>query len=302
MDGKPRLIISPKEGITPLPLPEWLSTPYIVPVPRQDFTYKPETGKEICKNPTITSGHAILDSDQRRVGTFSCLMNTTRSPQNHQLTWVCPSAGHIIDDLASEFFVKPYDTAGQISLRVATTSVRASGRPQHSIGQKPSFRDDCAFLIAKESDLYAFQRTVSNVNPFYMIPNLPDQVDMLDPLSITRFWEIERTMQTNQLIVYKHGSSTQLTIGCLVKMTRRPPQGWYDDGNNLENEMDDNEWMGVVNWVGLPFSSPGDSGSLVFAIEDGIYERSSWNSRRGARESGVFIFHIDRNVLLCSRS
>ncbi|PKX96117.1 uncharacterized protein P174DRAFT_450423 [Aspergillus novofumigatus IBT 16806] len=66
IDGKSRLLISPKEGIEPLPLPEWLSTPYIVRVPHQDFTYKPETGEEICENPTITSGHAILDSDQRR--------------------------------------------------------------------------------------------------------------------------------------------------------------------------------------------------------------------------------------------
>lgn len=174
-------------------------------------------------------------------------MNTTRSPQNHQLTWVCPSAGHIIDDLASELFVQPHDTDVKISLHVATTSVRTSGRPQHSIGKKPSFRDDCAFFTVKEIDLCTFQRSISNVNPFYMIPDLPDQFDMLDPLSIPRFRAIERTMRTNQLIVYKYGSSTQLTIGRLVKMVKCPPQGWYDDddgGNDLENEMDDNEWMG----------------------------------------------------------
>lgn len=34
--------------------------------------------------------------------------------------------------------------------------------------------------------------------------------------------------------------------------------------------MTTNGW-GVVSWTGLPFSSPGDSGSLVFAIEDGIH-------------------------------
>lgn len=79
VDGKPRLLISPKEGITPLPLPEWLSTPYILPVPHQDFTYEPESSRELCENPAITSGHAIWDSDERRVGTFSCLMNTTRN-------------------------------------------------------------------------------------------------------------------------------------------------------------------------------------------------------------------------------
>jgi hypothetical protein len=36
-------------------------------------------------------------------------------------------------------------------------------------------------------------------------------------------------------------------------------------------EKEDDEWLGVVEWMGIPFSSPGDSGSLVFAREDGIH-------------------------------
>ncbi|KAB8239226.1 uncharacterized protein BDW43DRAFT_260932 [Aspergillus alliaceus] len=104
-------------------------------------------------------------------------------------------------------------------------------------------------------------------------------------------------MQTNHLIVYKHGSSTQLIVGRLVKLTRHSPRGWFDGDsrNNLEDEMDENEWMGVVDWTGLPFSSPGDSGSLIFAIEDGIYVPLRIHV-------GAFIFHINRNILLCSRS
>ncbi|KAL4925923.1 uncharacterized protein BDV17DRAFT_270905 [Aspergillus undulatus] len=80
--------------------------------------------------------------------------------------------GHLLDD-PHRNSSSNHDTTGQISLRVATTSVRTSGRPQHSIDEKPSFRDDCAFLLVKECDLHAFQRVVSNVNPFYMIPDLP---------------------------------------------------------------------------------------------------------------------------------
>lgn len=42
VDGEPRMIISPlEEGFTPSPLPEWLSTPYLIRVPFQDFSYKP---------------------------------------------------------------------------------------------------------------------------------------------------------------------------------------------------------------------------------------------------------------------
>jgi hypothetical protein len=41
-----------------------------------------------------------------------------------------------------------------------------------------------------------------------------------------------------------------------------------DDGD--EAEKDRNEWMGVVQWMDAPFSAPGDFGSLVFALEDGV--------------------------------
>lgn len=43
VEGKSRKIISPKEGATPSPLPEWLSTPYLIRVPSQDVSYKPES-------------------------------------------------------------------------------------------------------------------------------------------------------------------------------------------------------------------------------------------------------------------
>ncbi|PYI11978.1 hypothetical protein BO78DRAFT_63810 [Aspergillus sclerotiicarbonarius CBS 121057] len=65
IDGKPRLVISPKKGVTPLPLPDWLSTPYILPEPAQDFIFRLESSTEICKNAKITGGHAILDSYSR---------------------------------------------------------------------------------------------------------------------------------------------------------------------------------------------------------------------------------------------
>jgi hypothetical protein len=35
--------------------------------------------------------------------------------------------------------------------------------------------------------------------------------------------------------------------------------------------VDVNEWIGVVQWMDVPFSTSGDSGSLVFARENGIY-------------------------------
>ncbi|PKX96116.1 uncharacterized protein P174DRAFT_440707 [Aspergillus novofumigatus IBT 16806] len=159
-----------------------------------------------------------------------------------------------------------------MSLRVATTSVRTSGRPQHSIDEEPSFRDDCAFLLVKEEDLHAFQRVLWNLNPFCVKRRLRGGVDILDPLSISRYADLKKRIRTNRVIVCKYGSSTDLTVGCLVELTRRPPLGWYgdEDDNDLQMDMDVNEWMGLVKWIGLPFSAPGDSGSLVFTMVDGI--------------------------------
>jgi len=42
----------------------------------------------------------------------------------YQLTWVCPSVGHIIDNLASEFFVKSYISVVR-GIRSASGSSRA---------------------------------------------------------------------------------------------------------------------------------------------------------------------------------
>jgi hypothetical protein len=48
------------------------------------------------------------------------------------------------------------------------------------------------------------------------------------------------------------------------------------DGNVFEDEdteddTEENEWIGIVKWAdNVPFSAPGDSGSLVFALEGGI--------------------------------
>jgi len=63
--------------------------------------------------------------------------------------WICPTAGHILDDLQTEAFIVRRDIDQQISLQFASRSVRVSGRPlgRRARNENPSFRDDCAFLI-----------------------------------------------------------------------------------------------------------------------------------------------------------
>ena len=64
-------------------------------------------------------------------------------------------------------------------------------------------------------------------------------------------------------------------MGRFEHITDKPAHGWYEpEGGqwNLEKgEVDVNEWIGAVQWMDVPFSTSGDSGSLVFAREDGIY-------------------------------
>jgi len=99
---------------------------------------------------------------------------------------------------------------------------------------------------------------------------------MADPLYTQRRTSIKRLLKLAPIIVHKFGASTDLTTGRFVEILNKPPNGWYgpeeNEGSDLEDvEQDDNEWLGVVEWVGIPFTAPGDSGSLVFARQDGIH-------------------------------
>jgi hypothetical protein len=44
-----------------------------------------------------------------------------------------------------------------------------------------------------------------------------------------------------------------------------------DDDDDDIDETEEDEWLGVVEWMDVPFANSGDSGSLVFAREDGIH-------------------------------
>jgi hypothetical protein len=58
------------------------------------------------------------------------------------------------------------------------------------------------------------------------------------------------------------------------------PKGWAKDAvaANIDKEVDFarlkvhnvHRWLGLVKRVGPPFSAPGDSGALVFSLEDSV--------------------------------
>ncbi|KAL4970301.1 uncharacterized protein BDV14DRAFT_41387 [Aspergillus stella-maris] len=79
----------------------------------------------------------------------------------------------------------------------------------------------------------AFQRTLPNLNLFQMVPDLPTEVDLLDPISFSRFRYIRDTIHLHESIVYKQGSSTDLTVGHFTKLVKQPPRGWYDTDRRI---------------------------------------------------------------------
>lgn len=73
------------------------------------------------------------------------------------------------------------------------------------------------------------------------------------------------------MIVYKVGSSSEITTGHLIKQTKICPRAWFGIESFSVDELDLDEWLGIVRWFqDDPFSAPGDSGSLVFTRKDGI--------------------------------
>ena len=107
---------------------------------------------------------------------------------------------------------------------------------------------------------------------------------MTDPVSLSRRDTIQKLLEVGPIIVYKVGATTDLTMGRFVDITDLPPLGWYEpekdedkdevgeeeEEDEDEVEKEDDEWLGVVEWMDVPFANSGDSGSLVFAREDGI--------------------------------
>lgn len=66
------------------------------------------------------------------------------------------------------------------------------------------------------------------------------------------------------------------------------------------NDFENDEWIGIVESKTEPFSAPGDSGSLVYCSEDGLYVplriRTPWVSQ--SQDLGVqFSYHWKRFAL-----
>ena len=122
-----------------------------------------------------------------------------------------------------------------------------------------------------------FPRRIANLNVHYFSEEdrTPSALEMTDPQVLSRRPALQSQLDITPIIVCKAGVETDLTMGRFARMSDVPPKGWYKpegdeekDEEGLEKEED--EWLGVVEWMDVPFAHSGDSGSLVFAREEGI--------------------------------
>jgi hypothetical protein len=196
-------------------------------------------------------------------------------------TYLALTAGHILEDIERELIVKGH--GGEIALQVAQKSVRVNGRPIGRMDESVHFRDDCAFLKIPPSKLSSFHHRIPCVNPHHYDVDKPAVEKPGDPLYLSRRGTFDDLLAGDRhIIVYKQGASTGLTMGFFEEILLAPPLGWYsakeeddeddEDDDASDDDQDDNEWLGNVRWINpdLPFSDSGDSGSLVFAKENGV--------------------------------
>lgn len=132
------------------------------------------------------------------------------------------------------------------------------------------------------NDIQHFNHSITNLDPHHFSSENLLPSETLDPLS-ARSRDIRKLAKRPGLDVYKRGAATDVTLGYLVKITQEPPKGWYereetesgteewrDEVSTDDEELDDEEWIGFVKWTNIPFTAPGDSGSLMFALESGV--------------------------------
>lgn len=223
-------------------------------------------------NSCIQRGDPLYQElNETPVGTLGTVMISNR-------TYVALTAGHILADGDRTMVLRRNIDESVVDLKTAKYSMRYSGRPLGRLNERIGFQDDCAFLTINQQDVTKFEHYIPCV----------------DPVSQSRRFHIEKQVGTEGLVVYKQGSSIDLTIGRLVKIEDVPPKGWYvvdddsdkdeeskyivferdSDDNDVGEEQEDkdsNEWLGIVKWYDeFPFTGPGDSGSLVFAKEGNV--------------------------------
>ena len=282
-DGRLYMEVSTSlEGQEPPSLPSWLQIPYIIPTRGHVLRIIPDS---YSSNRKVLPGQALKDTEGRPLGSLGPILASERrgslTPVHVALT-----AGHVIPDMATEMMVDdPSDPDKYVRLKVSVKSRREHGKRVERLKYTAPFTDDVGFLIIPPESVNLFDCFPLNINSHMFNTNGHiEKSDMLDPVSYPRFRSIQKRLRLSSILVFKTGMMTDLTMGHLVKVSKSPPEGWWqneslssltsstsddsDDGSSSEGE--ENDWIGYVKWSTIPFAAGGDSGSFVWAVESGV--------------------------------
>ena len=224
------------------------------------------------------------------MGTLGAVMS---SPQPGKAdAYIALTAGHVIPNGDDYLLVKNQQLDSYISLKVAPRFRRFQDQPLYRLDEARSFLDDVGILLVGNDDVKYFSRRIANLNVHYFATQgyTASDIDMTDPLSLSRRSILEQQLNIGPIIVYKVGATTDLTMGRFVTIRDVQPKGWYkpedekekeddeddEDDEDEEDEEDeegededeevaekeDDEWLGVVEWMDGPLPSPVIQGAL----------------------------------------
>lgn len=246
------------------PLPLWMKVPFLIPSNYEEIKIIPET----CANQKIDYGHCLQDEADCPIGTVGPIMSSPRPGGGS--VHVVLTACHVVPEMATEMHISS-GRMRKVKVEVSRTSRRdTNGRMLKSFSSP--WACEVAFLMIHPNDFQIFNSTIFNLNCHGFGHGPASSADMRDPLAIPRYSLLQSIIDICPPLVFKRGMSTDVTMGHLVEISKEKPRGWWPSDPRKEIEIDDMEWLGYVRWIaGIPFSAEGDSGSLVFAIEDGVF-------------------------------
>jgi hypothetical protein len=242
----------------------------------------------MCESHNAKRRRVIRSSRENRRYPGRAVMSTSRPGKAD--AYIALTAGHVIPDDDDCLLAKNRQLDSFTSLKIAAPFRRFDNRPLYRRKEAPSFLDEVGILFVGNDDVKFFSRRIANLNVHYFASEgrIASVFEMTDPLFLSRRFTLRELLEVSPIIVYKVGVMTDLTMGRFVAIKDKPPKGWYklEDEEEVEKskdeeevekskdeeevEKEEDEWLGVVEWMDVPFAASGDSGSLVFAREEGI--------------------------------
>lgn len=244
-------------------------------------------------NPKIETGAPLCEANgeslERMHGTLGPIMSSPLPGTQSGSTFVALTAAHVIPDGVRYLEIpNPMKVNSYVELKVPHISKRLQGQRAAYDKNTPPFFDDLGFLVITPNDVKYFACQYLNVNVHFFDQRSGPEAILLDPLARSRYSILKKILRHSSIIVFKKGSASDQTMGHLVDVTREPPEGWYeweivdmesdvcfespqsDIASSFSSTDDIFGWFGVVKWSTVPFAAPGDSGSMVFAVESGV--------------------------------